>query len=118
MMRKSPFQILSTGLILGFSSFGYAADSLRHFSEAAEHSVQAIGHVSVGSVKVLSGAAAVPFRISGALGQAAGEIGDALWEESNRPIGGPLEITDEVFTAGPSPADAMQAPLEKQGDHP
>ncbi len=46
---------------------------------------------------------AIPLMISGEIGKASGEIGEELWEEANTP----LPITEEVITAGPRPADAM-----------
>ena len=113
-MNKVLFPTIGLGVLLGISTATPAADSFRHFSESLGHSSQAIGHATVGSLKLISGSAAVPFLLSGTIGQAAGEIGDALWEEANRPMGEPLEITDEVITAGPSPSEAMQDEGEQQ----
>lgn len=86
-----------------------AGGSEEHFADSLEHSAQAIASATVGSFKLVSGAAAVPLMMIGSVGAASGELGEALWDEANAPIGTPLEVTDDVITVGPAPADAMAA---------
>ena len=93
----------STAILLGLSVPVYAGGSAQHFSDSLDHSVQALGHVTVAGLKLVSGAVAIPLMMSGEIGKASGEIGESLWEEANAP----LPITEEVITVGPTPADAM-----------
>ncbi len=93
----------STAILLGLSVPVYAGGSAQHFSDSLDHSAQALGHVTVAGLKLVSGAVAIPLMMSGEIGKASGEIGESLWEEANAP----LPITEEVITVGPTPADAM-----------
>lgn len=96
--------------ILSLSSVNVsAAGSLQHLSQASVNSAQAIGHSAVAGVKIVSGVVAIPLTVAGEVGNVSGEAGKVLWEQTNRPIGEPLEITDAVITAGPSPEDVMQS---------
>ncbi len=94
--------ILSVLLIM--SSAVFANGSLQHFSQAVDHSAQAVGHSTAAGMKLVSGAVAVPLMIGGEIGKASGEIGEALWEESNAPF----PISEDVLTVGPRPSDAMK----------
>ena len=85
-----------------------AAGPSHHLSEASKNSAQAITHLPIAGVKLVSGVVAVPLIIVGEIGNISGQAGTALWEEANRPIGEPLQITDEVITSGKSPEDAMK----------
>lgn len=85
-----------------------AAGPFEHSSQASKNSAQAIGHSSVAGVKVVSGVVAIPLTIAGEVGRVSKETGNALWENVNQPIGEPLEITDEIITAGPSPEDVIR----------
>jgi len=93
----------STAILLSLSIPVYAGGSAQHFSDSIDHSAQALGHVTVAGLKLVSGAVAIPLMISGEIGKAIGEIGETLWDEANTP----LPITEEVITDGPTPADAM-----------
>ena len=93
----------STAILLGLSVSVYAGGSAQHFSDSLDHSAQALGHVTVAGLKLVSGAVAIPLMMSGEIGKASGDIGEALWEEANTP----LPIAEEIITAGPTPAQAM-----------
>ncbi len=93
----------SVATLLSLSMPVFAGGSAQHFSDSLDHSAQALGHVTVAGLKLVSGAVAIPLMISGEIGKASGEIGESLWEEANAP----LPITEEVITVGPTPADAM-----------
>jgi len=93
----------SVATLLSLSMPVFAGGSAQHFSDSLDHSVQALGHVTVAGLKLVSGAVAIPLMMSGEIGKASGEIGESLWEEANAP----LPITEEVITVGPTPADAM-----------
>lgn len=81
-----------------------AGGSAQHFSNAVNHSAQAAAHSTAAGVKLVSGAVAVPLMITGEIGKASGQLGEAMWDEANTE----LPITDETITAGPAPADAMK----------
>ncbi|MCK5433464.1 MAG: mechanosensitive ion channel protein MscS [Gammaproteobacteria bacterium] len=93
----------SVATLLSLSMPVFAGGSAQHFSDSLDHSAQALGHVTVAGLKLVSGAVAIPLMMSGEIGKASGEIGESLWEEANAP----LPITEEVITVGPTPADAM-----------
>lgn len=95
--------ISSVAILLGLSLPACAGGSAQHFSDALDHSAQALAHSTAGGFKLVSGVVAIPLMISGEIGKTSGEIGEALWDESNTP----LPITEEVITAGPTPAEAM-----------
>jgi hypothetical protein len=99
--------LLTTSLTLAGAVPASAGGSAEHFSESLAHSAQAVGHSAAAGFKVVFAAAAVPLIVVGEIGKASGEIGEELWEEANRPIGEPLEITGEVVIAGPAPAEAI-----------
>ena len=82
----------------------YAGEAARHSAQSLEHSTQAIGHISVGTVKAASGIVAIPFGAVGKAGELSGQAGDGMWEFANEP----LEISDEIITVGPTPADMIQ----------
>jgi len=80
-----------------------------HLSQALANSMEALAQATVGGLKLVSGAIAVPLMVGGEIGKVSGQAGDELWEEANTPIGKPLVITDDVVTAGPAPAEAMKS---------
>lgn len=100
-MQKIYLVILS--LCLSLSSGIARADSIQHMGQSLDHSTQALAHTSTAGMQLASGIIAVPFLFVGEIGQASGEIGDALWEVSTEP----LPVTDKVLTIGPSPEQAM-----------
>lgn len=90
-----------------------AQGSVQHSAQAAEHSLAATGHSLASGAKLVSGVAAVPFSVVGAIGNVSGEIGKGLADAANAPIGEPLPIADDVVSATPSPAQAMQVKSEE-----
>ena len=86
----------------------FAGGSAEASAQALNHSFQAIGYSIEGSLKIASGAAAVPFMVVGEIGKVSGEIGHELWEEANSPPRGPYPVTDEVITVGPNPAEQLE----------
>jgi len=99
---------------LVFGSMNVMAEgSLQHLSNASSHSVQAIGQTSIAGVKIVAGVVAVPLMIVGGVGEASGQAGDSLWDSATKPIGEPLEITDEIITSTASPEQAMK----KEGEY-
>lgn len=85
-----------------------AAGASQHLSNGLAHSLEAVAQSTVGGFKLVSGAVAVPLMFVGEIGKVSGAAGDELWRDANTPIGTPLLITDEVITAGPTPAEALQ----------
>lgn len=84
-----------------------AENSVQHSGRASEHGFQSLGHASVAGSKLIFGAVAVPLSVAGAAGHVSGQMGGALWDAANAPIGKPLPVTDETVTVGPSPKQAV-----------
>jgi hypothetical protein len=85
-----------------------AAGPFEHSGQASKKSVQAIGHSSAAGAKLASGAVAIPLTIASEVGVASGETANALRKNDNQSVGEPLEITDEIITAGPSPEEVIR----------
>ncbi|OGT83472.1 MAG: hypothetical protein A3H91_10835 [Gammaproteobacteria bacterium RIFCSPLOWO2_02_FULL_61_13] len=111
MNAKSRFFVTSI-LLAHFSGPATAGGSAEASARALEHSMQAIGYSIQGGLKLVSGAAALPFMVAGEIGRVSGEAGRELWEEANAPplTIGPLPVTDEIVTAGPKPGDQLNQP--------
>lgn len=77
-----------------------ATGSESHSGQAIIHSGQASGHGAISGAQVVSGIAAVPLVSAGAAGSAATTSANALIQAEP---GTPLDVSDEVITAGPSP---------------
>ena len=90
-----------------------AQGSIQHSGRSVEHSVAASGHTLASGAKLVSGVAAVPFSVAGAIGNVSGQIGNGLAEAATAPIGEPLPIADDIVSATPSPAQAMQVKSEE-----
>ena len=102
-MKTLTRTIGSAAILLSLSMPTFADGSAQHSAASLDHSAQAIAHATAAGLKLVSGAVAIPLMMSGEIGKASGEIGEALWEEANTS----LPITEEVITAGPTPARAM-----------
>ena len=89
-------------------SIAHAGGSVEHSTRALEMSLEALGHSMIASLKLVSGATAVPLISAGEIGKVSGEIGEDLWEEANTPISDAFPISDEVVTAGPDPEQQME----------
>lgn len=101
--------ILSSGIA---STSVHAEGSMQHFGQSAQnaaqsakHSAATVGETLIGTSKLVSGVAAVPFKALGAVGHASGAIGDLLWE--NAAGTEPLEVTEDTVTVGPAPFVAV-----------
>lgn len=84
-----------------------ANGSANHGSKAATHSTQAAGHSAAMSAKTVAGSVALPLAVAGTAGQVSGQAAEELWDLANQPIGTPLPITQETFTVGHSPKEAV-----------
>ena len=73
-------------------------------ADSTKHSVKAVGHSVAAGGKLVSGVVAAPLMIVGGVGQASMAAGQALWQTAD----GPLPVTEESFTAGPNPGQAMK----------
>lgn len=113
-MRDWRQGMLAGALGIALSAPAAAGGASQHFSNALANSLEAIAQGSVAGLKLVSGAVAVPLMISGEIGKVSGQAGEELWQEANTHIGTPLVITDDVITAGPSPAEAMKSPPQEQ----
>lgn len=109
-MKTSLERIVYLVLFMCLSTPAFAGGISQHFSHSLDHSVRAIGHSTATGFKLVSGIVSIPLMIAGEIGKASGDVGDALWEEANKP----LPITDEIITAGPTPAEAMAVEEEEK----
>jgi len=96
------------------ASSAMAQGSARHSAQASQHASAAIGHGVVASAQLASGAIAVPLGMVAAVGEVSGDASEALWKEATGEIGGPLPVSDETFTAGPPPDQALWGQGGKQ----
>ena len=113
-MHKAISVVAGMTLTATLSMPAAAGGASYHISQALGHSMEALAQATVGGLKLVSGAIAVPLMVGGQIGKVSGQAGDDLWEEANRPIGEPLVITDDVVTAGPAPAEAMKSQPEQK----
>jgi hypothetical protein len=94
-------------------SAGVSAEgSMQHFGGSAQnlkqsttHTAGSIGNGVVGSAKLVSGVAAVPFKVLGSVAAASNAVGNSLWD--NATGSDELEVSDTTVTAGPAPMMAM-----------
>lgn len=112
-MKKSFFFLSTLFFILVISATGFCQDS--HIGKAAGEGVKTSGHASksaahsiAGSGQATSAVSAVPLLTTGASGAASTQIGEELLDAATKPIGEPLEITDETVTIGVPPDQALQ----------
>ncbi len=102
--------LLTTSILI--SSGVSAEGSMQHFGESAQHLKQStvhtagsIGNGVVGSAKLVSGIAALPFKAVGSVTAASNAVGDMLWDNATGTE--ELELTDKTVTAGPAPMVAV-----------
>ena len=95
-------------LLCAAPSVATAGGSAEASAQALTHSLEALGYALEGSLKVVSGAAAIPLMTIGELGTVSGEVGQELWDEANAPPRGAFPVTDEIVTAGPVPAEQLE----------
>jgi len=107
-MKKKMVIISAMVISMFFGQQAMAQGSSQHSGQAVGHSALAVGHGAIGSAKLTSAAVAVPFIAVGAVGAVSAEMGKGLIKVANKPIGEPLEISDEVLTVGPSPDRAIR----------
>ena len=78
-----------------------------NFAASSEHAIASSGHTAAAGVSAISGAAAVPLLSIGAVGAGANELGTTLWDTAEQGVTGPLPISADVHTVGPSPDIAI-----------
>lgn len=87
-----------------FAQGTYSGQAVKHSVAASTNASKAAGNAIAGSAQVVSGVAAVPLIVVGSVVQ---KTGEGLWDAATQPVDGPLEISDETVSAGPSPEAAM-----------
>jgi len=109
-MNKSLFAVSALVASLTMSGAAMAEGSIQHFGQSishvgqsATHSAKATGDVLLGTTKLVSGVAAVPFKGIGAAADASNAVGDFLWDTATGGVEGDLKVSDEAVTAGPAP---------------
>lgn len=100
--------VFVTALLSASMNMANAGGSAEASAQALTHSLEAIGYAVEGSLKLASGAVAVPLLFAGEIGAVSGEVGNELYEEANAPPRGAFPVTDEVITVGPAPADQLE----------
>lgn len=86
----------------------HAAEAVGHSGQASAHSVMSGLHALAASGKVVLNVSAVPLLASGTIGAISGQIGHELLHAAAAPIGTPLPIADDTFSAGPPPDEALK----------
>lgn len=102
--------VTTISMILGLvvaSGPALAEGSVQHFSQALNHSAQAVGFSAVAGAQLASAVIAVPLVAAGAVGAVSGQAGHALLKASGTEIGKPLSVSNVTITAGPTPAKAV-----------
>lgn len=95
-----------------------SGQALRESGLASVHASQAMVSGLVASGQAVSVATATPLALSGAVGTASGEAAKALMGAATAPIGTPLTVTEETYTAGIRPDEALQKQDEGPGEKP
>lgn len=85
-----------------------AGGAVKHSVAALELSLQAVGNATVGGLKLVSAAAAVPFTVAGEIGKASGIIGEGMWDFAERTEPDMFPVSSEIVTAGPDPRTALE----------
>lgn len=85
----------------------YSGQALEHSINASAQSAASIGNALLGSGQVSLAVSAAPLTILGEVGKVSGKAGEVLWEAATAEPQ-PLEISDENYTVGPPPEDALQ----------
>lgn len=108
------FKTILPVLVMSVSTAVLAEGSMQNFANSAGHgwqaskqSAQAVGDAVIGTTQVVSGVAAVPFKLVGAVATTSNKVGDALWDNARGQKSEALEVSDEVVTAGPAPYLAL-----------
>jgi len=105
---KNKMVIVSAMVVsMFFGQQAMAQGVAQHLGQSVAHSAKAVGHGVIGSAKLTSAAVAIPLVAVGAVGAVSSEVGTSLMDEANKPIGTPLEVSDEAITVGPSPDQAI-----------
>jgi len=103
--------LITTALVL-LPLAGHAQGPSQNASKASEHSVKASGYGLASSAQVASATVAIPIIAVGSVGVASLSVGNALLDAASVTSKAtdkcePLEISDKVITAGPSPQALM-----------
>ena len=112
-MKKITLLFSAILFVLSFNTFcfGQTAQSGAASAEASAasgHASKSAAHAIAASGRVTSAASAVPFAILGVSGAVSAKMAQDLNNAASRPVGAPLEITEETVTAGPPPDKALQ----------
>ncbi len=89
-----------------------AGGSVQHSSNSITHSAQAMGNAGQAGFKLSAGVVAVPLAIVGGVGTVSAHASEDLWDIANKEGEVVLPVSDEIVTAGPNPAAAMQQGVE------
>ena len=109
-MKTIRQKIYTAVICAALSPLAMAGGSAEASAQAVTHSLQAVGYSIEGVFRLASGVVALPLMSVGAVGEASGHIGEALWEVADEQPTAALPVTDDVLTTAPqqSPPDAVQ----------
>lgn len=114
-MMKTKMAIITLALLsTSVMQNANAASGSENFSQAINHSVQAVGYSVAGTAQLASGAVAVPLIAIGSVGELSKAAGEDLMKTANAPIGTPLPVSDVTVSAGPAPDKAIQKGSDEQ----
>ncbi len=111
-MKKTLTLIIIIATIVIIAPVSYAQGT--HSGQASRNAGQASGaasksavHSVAASAQIASAIIAVPLVAIGAVGSVSTHVGEELWDAATSDFSAPLEISDEIVTAGPSPEKAV-----------
>ena len=105
---------LLPGTVLAGEPAAASGQAAHHASQAMTHSARAVFSGMIATGQVASAASAVPLRISATAGMVSGQSADALMAAATAPIGTPLPVAEETYSAGPPPDEALK-PAKQPG---
>lgn len=90
-------------IVIIFSSMNVLAEPGNHPNQQSFGPLDLIAYTTIGSMKVVSAAAAIPLLTVGEIGNVSEAAGNALWENASKPIGDPSEVTNHDYVDMYSP---------------
>jgi hypothetical protein len=91
-----------------FAQGTYSGEAVKESGKAGSHASKSVVNSIAASGQATSAVSAIPLATSGAAGAVSGQAAQDLIDAANQPIGKPLPISDETFTAGPPPDQVLK----------
>jgi FlaG/FlaF family flagellin (archaellin) len=118
-MKKATICFISLTLILmatgySFAQGTYSGAAVTESGKAASHASKSVVNSIAASGQATSAVSAIPLAVSAAAGAVSGQAAQGLIDSATQPIGKPLPISDETFTAGPPPDQVLKMKSQQQ----